>query len=264
MERAEIAEAAAEELPGLLRYARTLVRDTADAEDLVQDTLARALERAQAFRGESSLTTWLHRIMHNLAVDLARRRREVPSDAVAEEVEARWREDAYTVDAATVAARSEDREELLEALAHLPTHYRAAVVLHDAEQMTVRQVAEIQDIGLPAAKQRLRRGRMMLVSELARGHERRAALKGVPLRCWEARSRVSDYLDGELADDDAARVQHHLEGCPTCPPLYSALVVSTSALAASLPRDPDSVVPPSLAGRIAALQVTAGLDDPEP
>lgn len=80
----------------------------------------------------------------------------------------------------------------------------------DVEGWTARQIADAQGITLPAAKQRLRRGRMMLVTALASGAERRAALKGVPIRCWDARRRVSDFPDGELAADERALVQRHL------------------------------------------------------
>lgn len=246
----ELAGNLAREVPGLLRYARSLTRDPAEAEDLVQDTLTRALQRAAGFRGDSSLTTWLHRILHNIAVDASRRNREVPVEDLADEVERRWQEDSYTVDATEVAVRAETRVDLLEALTHLPVGYRTAVVLHDAEGMTMREVAEVQGVGLPAAKQRLRRGRMMLVSELARGHERREALKGVPLRCWEARKQISDYIDGELDDDSSRRVEAHLERCPTCPPLYAAIVAATEALHGAGGRDPDTVVPPALVERL--------------
>lgn len=251
-----------DQVPGLYRYARTLVRDRTQAEDLVQETLARALERADTFRGDSSPATWLHRILHNLAVDRARRSREVPVDDLAEAVEALWRNDAYTVDAETVALHAQTRADLEDALVHLPVAYRAAVLLHDVEGLTAAQVAHVQSVSLPAAKQRLRRGRMMLVSELARTDERRAALQGVPMRCWEARSQVGDFLDGELDAAVAARVVGHLEGCPTCPPLYAALVATRDALGARgrrrhtddpAGRDPDSVVPPQLAARIAGI-----------
>lgn len=242
------------EVPGLLRYARSLTTDPADAEDLVQETLTRALERAAGFRGESSLKTWLHRIEHNIAVDQARRRRETPREDVAEDVERRWQDDTYTVDAAAVTVRAETRMELLEALTHLPVVYRTAVVLHDSEGITMREVAEIEGVNLPAAKQRLRRGRMMLVSELARGHERRVALKDVPLRCWEARRHISDYIDGELDAESSRQVERHLERCPTCPPLYAAIVVATEALHDSAERDPDAVVPPALVQRLTELR----------
>lgn len=239
------------EVPGLLRYARTIVNDEGLAEDLVQDALLRALQRADSFRAEASLATWLHRILHNLAVDRFRRDREDSTEDVERDVEAKWRDDSYTVDAATVVERAEARAELLDALVRLPVIYRTAVVLHDMEEMTVAEIADVQGIGLPAAKQRLRRGRMMLVSALAQGRERRVTQRGVPLRCWDARKMVSDYLDDDLEPADRALVGRHLQTCPTCPPLYAGLVGTRAALGAL--RDPDTVVPTELADRIMEL-----------
>lgn len=235
------------EIPGLWRFAKALMRDDTDAEDLVQETLARALERSSSFRGESSLATWLHRIAHNLAVDSFRKKgREVDIDI--DGVEARWRDDDYTVDSDLVADRAQDRGELEDALVHLPFDARAAVLLHDVEGWTVKEIAGMSEISLPAAKQRLRRGRMALVSELARNAERRVALEGVPLRCWDARRLVSDYLDGELAAPAAEGVETHLRTCPTCPPLYAGLVSAKSGLGEL--RDPDSVIDPRTAERL--------------
>ncbi len=236
-------------VPALLRYALLLTGNEHDAADLVQDTLLRALQAADRFDGRSALTTWLRRLMHNLWVDALRSGREAPSDEVAELVEARWRDDTYTVDAVTVVERAETRDDLLDALAHLPTIYRTAVVLHDAEGLTVAEIAEIAAISVPAAKQRLRRGRMMLVSTLADDTPREQ--KGVPMRCWEARSQVSDYLDGALGAGPARALETHLSGCATCPPLYAALVGTRGALAHDHARqDPDTVIPDDLAARI--------------
>lgn len=73
------------------------------------------------------------------------------------------------------------------------------------------------------------------------------------MRCWQARARVSDYLDGELDEAGARELEAHLAGCATCPPLYSALVGTRTALADAGTPDPDSVVPADLATRITAL-----------
>ncbi|NQU38048.1 MAG: sigma-70 family RNA polymerase sigma factor [Actinobacteria bacterium] len=228
--------------------------DSQQAEDLVSVTVLRALERAETFRGDSSLRTWLHKILHNLAVDQARATREHADEAAVAAVTAKWKSDGYTVDADEVILRLESREELFDALIRLPYIYRAAVVLHDAEGMTMRQIADIFDVSLPAAKQRLRRARMMLVTSLAHGAERRTSLAGVPLKCWDARRLVSDYLDDDLPVTDRHAIEAHLEGCPTCPALYRSLVASTEALAnTSLPsRDPDSTIPPALEAKIRA------------
>jgi len=244
--------------PGLYRFALSLTRDPAAAEDLVQDTFLRALQRGGSYRGDAPVEAWLRRILHNLAVDRARRSSR---ELLVEDVEELWRDDRYTVDVATVVTRAQEREELEDALVHLPFTYRAAVVLHDVEELTVREIADIQGIGLPAAKQRLRRGRMMLVSSLAAGAERREALDGVPLRCWDARRQVSDYLDGELPVRDAGMVERHLETCPTCPPLYASLVGAQAALGES--NDPDSVIPPLLAARISGRLAAAAIRHPQ-
>lgn len=245
-----------QELPGTIpaihRYALLLAGNEHDAADLTQDTLVRALEAAGRFDGRSSLTTWLRRIMHNLWVDRHRASREEPSEEIAELVEALWRDDSYTVDAATVVERAQSGDDLRDALVHLPDIYRTTVLLHDTQGMTVAEIAELTGASLPAAKQRLRRGRMMLVTSLAgAAHSHQ---EGVAMRCWQARAQVSDYLDGELAEGAARVLESHLAACATCPPLYAALVATREALARDQQRrDPDSVVPPALAERIAQL-----------
>jgi RNA polymerase sigma-70 factor, ECF subfamily len=246
LDREGFATAVTEHLEGLYRYARLLTGDAVLAEDVVQDTVVRALERAHQFRGDSSLRTWLHRIAHNVAVDRSRRSaREV----VVDEIEDRWRDDDYTVDQVTVAERAADRAELEDALLRLPDIYRTAVILHDVEGWTVQECAAAAGIGLPAAKQRLRRGRMALVTALAAGAERRRALEGTPMRCWDARRFISDYLDHELDDAQARTVEAHLERCPTCPPLYAALVGVQAEVGRM--RDSDRVIPAALARRLA-------------
>lgn len=71
------------------------------------------------------------------------------------------------------------------------------------------------------------------------------------MRCWDARQHVSDYLDGSLAAETKRLVEAHLERCPTCPPLYAALVGVHDAVGAL--RDTDSVVPPAVAERLAEI-----------
>ena len=235
-----------ERVPALVRFARSLTRDHHAAEDLAQEAILRAYERRAELADVHDLDAWLRRVVHNLAVDRARRGREI----TVESVEERWMSDEYTVDTAAVVAAAETREEIEDALTRLPVIYRTAVVLHDIEGLTVREIAELSDVDLPAAKQRLRRGRMMMVSALAEGHERRIALRGVPLRCWDARSRVSDYLDGEVDPPTAAALERHLQTCPTCPPLVAALVGVRDRMGAL--RDPDTVVDPGLAARLRA------------
>lgn len=231
--------------PALYRFALSLVRDPGAAEDLVQDTFVRALERRGQYRGDAPVEHWLKRILHNLAVDRARRG---PREVLVDDVEAKWKSDDYSADAEAVVERAEIREELEDALVRLPFIYRAVLVLHDVEGWTVGEIARILGIGLAAAKQRLRRGRMMMVTAMAEGHERRSLLEGVPLRCWDARRKVSDYIDGDLPREDRGLLEAHLRTCPTCPPLYACLVGVKAKLDGL--RDPDTVIRPGLVDRI--------------
>lgn len=102
MDAAELAGLLPDQTPSLYRYVRSISRDDATAEDLVQETLVKALEKADTLQSSDRLRSWLFRIAHNTTIDFYRRRREEPSDDLALEVEQRWREDDYTVDAAVV------------------------------------------------------------------------------------------------------------------------------------------------------------------
>ncbi len=236
------------QLDTLFRYTVGVTGDPHLAADMVQDTVVRALERRDQYRADAPLGHWLIRIAHNLIVDKARK---TSHELLVDEVEERWREDNYTVDTEVVVQQAATRAELRDALIRLPFIYRSAVVLHDVEGLRVVDIAAIHNISLPAAKQRLRRGRMAMVTALADGAQRQETTKGVPMRCWEARRQISDYLDGELDGATAATVKHHLSQCPTCPPLYAALVGVCGEL--SHRRDPDSVVEPQLVQRIQAI-----------
>jgi RNA polymerase sigma-70 factor (ECF subfamily) len=244
----ELQEAA----PRLYRYALSLSRDHDLAEDLVQDTMVKAIEHGDAFLGGSSLQTWLHRILHNCYVDDVRASHDTstsPED-VAALVDARWQDDSYTVDVEKVVLRAERDEELRDALATLPLTYRSAVILHDVEDWTAAHIAEIHEVSLSAAKQRIRRGRMMLVDELAASAQRHAEPSGAD--CWEARLKVSDYLDGGLSQPEREAIEHHIDDCPTCSPLVDGMVGVRKGLGRL--RLPDTFIAPELAERLLALR----------
>jgi RNA polymerase sigma-70 factor (ECF subfamily) len=241
----EFAGRLAAELPRLVGLATRLLSDADTAEDCAQETIVGAWRRRDQLRDASALPAWLRRSLVNRIIDRSRRRHdELDIDAI----EADWRDDAYSVQPELVIERAELHDELEDALARLPVIYRLPVVLHDALGWTAAEIAQSMDLGLPAAKQRLRRGRMMVVSALAASDGRREASLAQPMRCWQARRHVSSYLDGELDGATKTTVEGHLAGCPTCPPLYTSLV-GVRATMGEL-RDTDAVVEDGIARRI--------------
>ncbi len=243
----ELARQLVHELPRLVHLANRLVRDADQAEDCAQETIVAAWRRRDQLRDPGALSGWLRRSLVNRIIDRSRSRRD---ELDIDTVEADWHDDSYSVSPERVLERAELQDQLEDALARLPVVYRVAVVLHDVLGWTAAEIASATSAGLPATKQRLRRGRMMLVSALGEQDERREASLSQPLRCWRARRHVSAYLDGELDLPTRQAVEAHLQTCPTCPPLYASLVGVRARLGGLC--DPDTVVETSMADRIHA------------
>ena len=235
----------AAELPRLVGLATRLLSDPDQAEDCAQETVVGAWRRRDQLRDPAALPAWLRRSLVNRIIDRSRRRHD---ELDIDDIESVWKDDAYSVQPELVIERAELRDELEDALARLPVIYRLPVVLHDALGWTGVEIAGSMDVSLPAAKQRLRRGRMMLVSALASTDGRREASLAQPMRCWQARRHVSSYLDGELDEATKSMVEDHLAGCPTCPPLYTSLVGIRATMGEL--RDADAVVEDAIARRI--------------
>ncbi|MEZ5133560.1 MAG: zf-HC2 domain-containing protein [Acidimicrobiales bacterium] len=75
-----------------------------------------------------------------------------------------------------------------------------------------------------------------------RRRQRRVQLQGVPMRCWDARQHVSDYLDGDLDAATASMLERHLEQCP---PVHRCTSLAGVHVELGGLRDPDAVVPPA-------------------
>ncbi len=135
--------------------------DREDAADALQDGLISAFRRAETFRGDAQVTTWLHRIVVNACLDRMRRRRTRPTEALPED-EDRAAELAMDVpeDPAEV---SERRTDVLAALAQLPDEQRAALVLVDMEGYSVDDAAQVLGCAPGTIKSRCSRGRARLV-----------------------------------------------------------------------------------------------------
>src|SRR3954471_5767349 len=144
-----------------------------DAADGLQDGLVAAYRRAGTFRGDSAVTTWLHRVVLNACLDRLRagkvRRAEAPPDDLEE-----YRDRGSVVsagppeeDPADLSVQAERRRLVLEALRELPDDQRAALVLVDMEGYPVAEAAAILGCAVGTVKSRCSRGRSRLAEALA-------------------------------------------------------------------------------------------------
>lgn len=138
------------------RVAYGVLRDRGLAEDVVQETMVKAWESLDSFRGEASLRTWVLRIAHNTSVSALRRRRDLAT-APEDLPDAAARDDT----AARVAGRA-GMAALRRALDGLDELSRSVVVLREVEGMSYAQIAEALDVPVPTVKTRLLRARRAL------------------------------------------------------------------------------------------------------
>jgi RNA polymerase sigma-70 factor (ECF subfamily) len=136
--------------------------DREEAADAVQDALVSAFRAAHTFRGQSAVTTWLHRITVNACLDRARKaasRRTSPVDDTE-----RLEQLLEPHESAEAPAERQDlHRELFAALAKLPADQRAALVLVDMQGYPVAEAARVLDVPTGTVKSRCARGRARLL-----------------------------------------------------------------------------------------------------
>ena len=148
----------AELLPRLRRFAFTLSRSAADADDLTQATIERALKSREQWQSGTRLDSWAYRIMRNLWIDTARARsRRDKVEAPEEEAERVGEDPTASMDAAV------DLSRMMSAMERLPDEQREVVALILIEGFGYRETAEMLDVPIGTVSSRLVRGRTALL-----------------------------------------------------------------------------------------------------
>jgi RNA polymerase sigma-70 factor (ECF subfamily) len=155
----------------LYRTALALVKNEAEAEDVVQDAVLKAYRKLASFRGDAKFSTWLIAITLNEARGRLRKAGRVAFDSIDEQ---REENGDYTPAALTdwrevpLAAleRQEIRALIQEAVASLPETYREIITLRDVEELSINDTAALLGISVALVKVRLHRARMLLQKRL--------------------------------------------------------------------------------------------------
>ncbi|HEX7967077.1 MAG TPA: sigma-70 family RNA polymerase sigma factor, partial [Stellaceae bacterium] len=146
--------ALADHIAALRRYARALLGDRIEAEDLVQDCLARALSRAHLWRPGTDLRAWLFTILHNIHINNLRSRRAY---VAAEDVT--YGHAGHSIAAAPVQDARLELRDLQRALDRIPDEQRQVLLLVGMEGMSYDEAARVVGVPIGTIMSRVARGR---------------------------------------------------------------------------------------------------------
>jgi RNA polymerase sigma-70 factor (ECF subfamily) len=153
----------------LYRVARSIVLDDGDAEDVLQEAYTKAFIALQDFRGESSLATWLTRIVFNEALQWRRRRIEAPTHALPENPSHIIQfpfAGSRDVDPETSVAQRQICVMMEEAIDNLPDEFRTVLIARVLEDMSIEETATLLGLKSETVKTRLHRARRLLNKDL--------------------------------------------------------------------------------------------------
>jgi RNA polymerase sigma-70 factor, ECF subfamily len=180
----------ADEIPRLRRYARALLRSPDAADDLVQDTLVRALAKIHLWQPDTDLRAWLFTLMHNQYVNFVRKSvREGSSTPL---------ETAIDIGRAPGQQEQLQLRDFKRALEQLPHEQRAVVLLIGLEGLRYEEVAEILNVPVGTVRSRLSRARDTL-RHLMDAPERRASIGRGKARPDSGAPPRLQSIDGTLA-----------------------------------------------------------------
>jgi len=156
------------------RLAARITGNQQDAEEAVQDALMSVVRKIDTFRGDSAFGSWVYRIVSNAACGRIRRRSKAFVNMALEEMcdplHGQGHEgvtSAWSSGSEEPGVQTELRSALSSALGELPPHYRAVMVLHDVEGLSMAEAADALGISVSTAKSRAHRARLSLRKRLS-------------------------------------------------------------------------------------------------
>jgi len=144
----------------LLRYLTRMTRNSADADDLLQEALIRMASELPHLRSSEAVKGWAYRIATNVAIDFLRKTKRAHFEEFSDEIAVSEsdEEEEFIVDEMNDCIRG--------VIDRLPPDYRAAIILSDLQGQSVAETAQIMDISIAAAKVRIHRARKRLKEAL--------------------------------------------------------------------------------------------------
>ncbi len=211
-----------------------------DAEDTMQEVLSRSLRHLADIKTPQQMAVWLFTVTRNRCWRMRRKPAHAPTSMVSldelmpdeGELSRLLADGARGPEGNLLAAEQHDL--LHQAILRIPPKLRMVLVLHDMEELTTEQVAQILEVQPGTVRVRLHRARLCVRKEMSEFLERagwgadasKPAAKRVgaagakwsqrPAECRELFANLSDYLDGRVEPVACDQMRGHIEACPAC------------------------------------------------
>ena len=236
-----------------------------DAEDTMQEVLLKSVPNLPKFDSPKALMVWLYKVAKNRCLMSRRKSKFAPKEDLSLEELMPDRQELRKLSGSpdgtpeTAMLRRENAKRLREAVQKLPADYRLILVLHDMEELSDSDVAEITGLRLGTIRVRLHRARLFVRKELARQDQHRMPRQTAKpsgaghlfaeprqRRCKEMFAELSNYLDDELDDSLCEELEKHMDGCEPCKAFLSSLEKSILQCRTAPNESPD----PRIAARL--------------
>jgi RNA polymerase sigma-70 factor, ECF subfamily len=258
---------AVEEAIGLLQntvfsFSMKMCGHREDAEDTMQEVLFRSLKHLSKLQEPNELAAWLYTVTRNRCHRIRRGhsdavQKRVPLDELLpDDEELRLLLLKAENGPEQVAINAEEHHLLHKAVVQIPTPLRLVLVLHDMEELTSEEVAEILGLQIGTVRVRLHRARLAVRKTMALllkgvSEQKPAVAEPTPQRpkdCRELFANLSEYLDGRIEERTCEQMRAHIEQCPACVAFLRDLRAAVDRCRSlSVACDPD------IAGRMRAL-----------
>jgi RNA polymerase sigma-70 factor (ECF subfamily) len=229
-----------------------------DAEDTMQEVLLKSVPNLPKFDNPKALMVWLYKVAKNRCLMSRRKSKFAPKQDLSLEELMPDRRELQKLSGnpdgtpETSLLRRESAKRLQKAVQRLPAEYRLILVLHDMEELSDSDVAEITGLRLGTIRVRLHRARLFVRKELAKQDRHRMRrqetktseethLSAQPRqrRCKEMFAELSNYLDDELDDSLCEELEKHMDGCEPCKAFLSSLEKSIQQCRMATNESPD-------------------------
>ena len=236
-----------------------------DAEDTMQEVLLKSVPNLPKFDSPKALMVWLYKVAKNRCLMSRRKSKFAPKQDLSLEQLMPDRQELQKLLGSpdgtpeTSLLRRENAKRLREAVQRLPADYRLILVLHDMEELSDGDVAEITGLQLGTIRVRLHRARLFVRKELAKQDQhlmlRQTAKPAGGIhssalprqrRCKEMFAELSNYLDDELDDSLCEELEKHMDGCEPCKAFLASLEKSIQQCRIAPNESPD----PRIAARL--------------